>query len=329
VGSDISIDTLREIITGKKTESKMLLEVFKHHNEQMEKLVGIDFAPGTMERYNTALIHTREFIQWKYKQDDIGINKLSYEFVSEMEFYFKTIRKCCHNTSVKYISNVKKIVNICIKNGWLQRDPFFGYKMCKKEVIRAFLTKGEIEAVYRKIFPTDRLTLVRDIFIFSCFTGLSYADIEKLKRSEIIVGIDGDKWISTTRQKTETASRIPLLPTAIEILEKYKDHPKCVNQGLILPILSNQNMNGYLKEITDMVGIEKRLTFHCARHTFATTVTLTNGVPIETVSKMLGHTNLKTTQQYAKIVDLKVSEDMRTLKNKFSLALNEKKETGN
>jgi integrase len=328
VGGHITVDTLREIVTGKKTEEKMLLEVFKQHNEQMEQLVNIDFAPGTMERYHTALLHTRDFIRWKYKIEDIGINALDYEFVSAMEFYFKTVRKCCHNTSVKYISNVKKIVNICIKSGWLQRDPFFGYKMCKKEVIRAFLTKGELEAVYQKVFPAERLTLVRDIFIFSCFTGLSYADIEKLKRSEIIIGIDGDKWISTTRQKTESASRIPLLPTALEILEKYKDHPKCVNKGLLLPILSNQNMNGYLKEITDVVGIEKRLTFHCARHTFATTVTLTNGVPIETVSKMLGHSNLKTTQQYAKIVDLKVSEDMRSLKNKFSLASNGKKDTG-
>jgi site-specific recombinase XerD len=318
LGSEITVDAIREIISGKKPQGKMLLQVFKHHNEQMEQLVGIDFSPGTMERYHTALSHTRDFILWKYKSEDIEIDELNYEFVTQMEFYFKTVRKCCHNTSVKYISNVKKIVNICIKNGWLQRDPFFGYKMCKKEVIRAFLTKSEIEAVYHKTFPTDRLTLVRDIFIFSCFTGLSYADIEKLKRSEIIVGIDGEQWISTTRQKTETASRIPLLPTALEILEKYRDHPKCVNQGLILPILSNQNMNGYLKEITDMVGIEKRLTFHCARHTFATTVTLTNGVPIETVSKMLGHTNLKTTQQYAKIVDIKVSEDMKLLKSKFN-----------
>jgi integrase len=318
-GEVVTTDTIREIITGRNRNSKMMLEVFDYHNNQMRELVHIDFAPGTMERYDTARSHTSDFIKWKYGLEDIDINKLTYEFVTDMEFYFKTERRCCHNTAMKYISNVKKVVNICIKNGWLQRDPFFGYKVVKKEVIREFLSEAEIAAVYSKVFPTERLNLVRDIFIFSCYTGLAYADIEKLKRSEIIIGIDGDKWVSTTRQKTDTASRIPLLPIALEILEKYKNHPKCVNQDLLLPILSNQNMNGYLKEIADLVGIEKRFTFHCARHTFATTVTLTNGVPIETVSKMLGHRNLKTTQHYAKIIDRKVSDDMKQLKKKLGM----------
>lgn len=318
-GEVVTTDSIREIITGRNRNSKMLLEVFDYHNTQMRDLVDIDFAPGTMERYETARSHTKDFIKWKYSLEDIDINKLNYEFVTDMEFYFKTERKCCHNTAMKYISNVKKVVNICIKNGWLQRDPFFGYKLVKKEVIREILSEEEIAAVYSKVFPTERLNLVRDIFIFSCYTGLAYADIEKLKRSEIIIGIDGDKWVSTTRQKTDTASRIPLLPIALEILEKYKNHPKCLNQDLLLPILSNQNMNGYLKEIADLVGIEKRFTFHCARHTFATTVTLTNGVPIETVSKMLGHRNLKTTQHYAKIIDRKVSDDMKQLRKKLGM----------
>jgi integrase len=315
----VTTDTIREIITGKNRNSKMLLEVFDYHNTQMRELVDIDFAAGTMERYETARSHTKDFIKWKYGLEDLDINKLNYEFVTDMEFYFKTERKCCHNTAMKYISNVKKVVNICIKNGWLQHDPFFGYKLVKKEVIREILSEEEIAAVYSKVFPTERLNLVKDIFIFSCYTGLAYADIEKLKRSEIIIGIDGDKWVSTTRQKTDSASRIPLLPIALEILEKYKNHPRCLNQDLLLPILSNQNMNGYLKEIADLVGIEKRFTFHCARHTFATTVTLTNGVPIETVSKMLGHRNLKTTQHYAKIIDRKVSDDMKQLKKKLGM----------
>jgi integrase len=328
-GELVSTETLREIITGRNRNTKMLLEVFDYHNKQMQELVNIDFAAGTMERYETARSHTRDFIKWKYGLDDIDITKLNYEFVTEMEFYLKAKRKCCHNTSLKYISNVKKIVNICVKNGWLQRDPFFGYRMQKKEVIREFLTEEEIHLVYNKIFPAERLNLVRDIFIFSCYTGLAYADIEKLKRSEIIVGIDGEKWISTTRQKTDSSSRIPLLPIATEVLLKYKDHPKCVTNDLLLPILSNQNMNGYLKEIAAIAGINKKFTFHCARHTFATTVTLTNGVPIETVSKMLGHRNLKTTQHYAKILDSKVSHDMSCLKRKLSMKSSDKnKETG-
>jgi site-specific recombinase XerD len=168
-----------------------------------------------------------------------------------------------------------------------------------------------------KLFVTDRLTQVRDIFLFSCYTGLAYSDVQKLRRSEISTGIDGGKGIFTRRQKTDTASRIPILPMAEAILLRYADHPQCKAKDRVLPILSNQKMNAYLKEIADCCGITKRLTFHIARHTFATTITLSNGVPIETVSKMLGHRNLKTTQHYAKILDRKVSQDMQALKEKL------------
>lgn len=161
---------------------------------------------------------------------------------------------------------------------------------------------------------------VRDIFIFCCFTGLSYADVKKLRRSEIALGIDGGKWIFTKRQKTDTSSHIPILPNALDILSRYKDNPECENRDLVLPVLSNQKMNAYLKEIADVCSIDKHLTFHLARHTFATTITLSNGVPIETVSKILGHTALKTTQHYAKVLDIKISQDMGKLKQQFSLS---------
>lgn len=316
-GVEITAEAIREKFGGGE-RSRRLIEIFEEHNEQMSQLVDIEFAPGTMERYETAKKHVESFLQWKYGITDIDIKRISYQFVTDYEFWLKAIQKCSHNTSLKYISNLKKIINICIKNGWLDRDPFFGYKMKKREVIREFLSEDEIAKVYSYDFPTSRLTVVRDMFIFSCYTGLSYADIQKLKRSEIIVGIDGEKWICTQRQKTETASRIPLLPIALEIIEKYKDDVRCITKDLLLPILSNQKMNSYLKEIAGVVGIEKEFTFHCARHTFATTVTLANGVPIETVSKMLGHTNLKTTQHYAKILDSKVSQDMKLLKTKIA-----------
>jgi site-specific recombinase XerD len=166
-------------------------------------------------------------------------------------------------------------------------------------------------------FVSERLKQVRDIFLFSCFTGLAYADVKKLDRNQIVIGIDGEKWINTRRQKTDTRSNIPLLPVALELLNKYSNHPQCLNENKLLPVLSNQKMNSYLKEIADCCGINKELTFHIARHTFATTVTLTNGVSIESVSKMLGHKNLRTTQHYAKILDQKVSADMQILKSKY------------
>jgi site-specific recombinase XerD len=298
---------------------RMILEVFQEHNDQVAALVGKGFAAGTLERYITSLKHTRSFIQWKFHRDDLPITALNYEFMSQYAFWFRSVRNCDHNTTMKYLANFKKIVIICLKNGWLSKDPFYGFKLARKEVAREFLTDDELGLIRSKYFSMERISQVRDIFLFSCYTGLAYADVKKLKRSEIGIGIDGEKWIFTSRQKTDTLSRIPLLTQAIEILDRYKSYPSCDNADRLLPVLSNQKMNAYLKEIADCCGIQKPFTYHTARHTFATTITLSNGVPIETVSKMLGHRNLKTTQHYAKILDKKVSDDMRRLKEKFAV----------
>jgi site-specific recombinase XerD len=318
----VDVESIKNLLTGKVEKSKMVLEVFNYHNEQIAALVNSEYSPSTLKRYKTSLGHTRSFIKWKYGVEDFEINKLNFEFVSEYEFWFKSVRKCNHNTTIKYISNFKKIVNGCIRRGWLTKDPFLGFKMSKREVEIIALSKEDLQAISDKVFSCERLSQVRDIFLFCCFTGLAYVDIKKLKRSEIALGIDGEKWIFTSRQKTETPSRIPLLPQSINIMEKYNDHVQCLNEDRLLPVLSNQKMNAYLKEIADVCNINKNFTFHIARHTFATTVTLSNGVPIETVSKMLGHKNLRTTQHYAKILDRKVSEDMQQLKTKLLNANN-------
>ena len=168
-----------------------------------------------------------------------------------------------------------------------------------------------------KKIEIERVGHVRDIFVFCCYTGLAYIDVKQLRRTELLKGVDGKEWLMTQRQKTESPTRLPLLPKALEIVGKYRSHPECAKSNLVLPVLSNQKMNAYLKELADICGIKKVLTFHIARHTFATTVTLSNGVPIETVSKMLGHKNLSQTQHYAKIIDLKVSEDMQRLEDRL------------
>ncbi len=321
-GLPLTLDAIRNKWLGISNErARMLLEIFDQHNEQMKALVGKEFSPLTLERYITSRKHTHDFMKWKYKIEDIDIQKLNYEFITDYEFWLKSVRKCDHNTTIKYLSNFKKIVNICLKNAWLARDPFLGFKMTKREVERPFLTDSELQTIASKTFLAPRINQVRDIFLFSCYTGLAYADVKKLTRNEVSTGIDGEKWIFTHRQKTETSSRIPLLPPAMVILERYKDHPQCENEGRLLPVLSNQKMNAYLKEIADTCDITKKMTTHTARHTFATTVTLTNGVPIETVGRMLGHRNLKTTQHYAKILDKKVSEDMLVLRAKFKHSL--------
>ncbi|RTY84848.1 site-specific integrase [Flavobacterium sp. ZB4P23] len=313
----ITSENLKNEIFDLHDNQRMLIPIFKDHNNKIKELVGKEYAPGTLERYNTSLKHTVEFLEWKYKVSDIDINKIDHAFVTDYEFYLRSVRNCANNTAVKYLKNFNKIIKICISNGWIDKDPFANYKSKIREVERDYLTQEEVQDIYSKVFATERLNQVKDIFVFSCFTGLAYIDVKNLTVSNISMGIDGGKWIFTHRQKTETASRIPLLPIPEELILKYANHPQCINEDKLLPVLSNQKMNSYLKEIADVCGIKKDLTFHIARHTFATTVTLTNGVPIESVSKMLGHKNIRTTQHYAKILDKKVSEDMMILRNKM------------
>ncbi len=326
-GNEANFENFRNKFFGIEERKKMLVPIFEDHNQKVEALLNQEFAPGTLERYKTSLKHTIDFLKWKYNVSDIDIKKIDHVFVTEYEFYLRSVRKCANNTAVKYIKNFGKIIRICIANGWIDKNPFANFKSKVKEVERVFLVEEELEVMANKEIKFERLALVRDIFLFSCYTGLAYIDVKQLSSLNINIGIDGFKWIFTNRQKTDTKSNIPLLPMAEEIITKYKDHPQCINQGKLLPILSNQKMNAYLKELADMCGIQKELTFHIARHTFATSVTLTNGVPIESVSKMLGHKNLRTTQHYAKILDKKVSEDMQILRLKLGVKNSEVKLT--
>ena len=314
-----SAEKIKNQYLGIGESHKMLLEIFEEHNKQVEKLIGKDFAAGTAERYKTAKMHVEDYIKKDYELLDIPIKDVDHKFITGFEYYLKTVRNCSHNTSVKYITNFKKIVRIAYSNDWITKDPFFNWKGRLKIVDREFLTEEEIQTMIKKELHTLRLDQVKDIFIFCCFTGLAYADVKKLSENNLVIGIDGEKWINIKRTKTDTKSNIPILPTAEAIIEKYANHPEVTNGNRLLPVLSNQKMNAYLKEISDLCGFTKNLTFHLARHTFATTVTLTNGVPIESVSKMLGHKSLKTTQHYAKILDRKVSDDMTALRNKLNL----------
>jgi site-specific recombinase XerD len=313
----LSIENFKNKLLGNEERKRMLVPIFEDHNNKIKELVGKEYAPGTLERYTTSLKHTIEFMQWKYNISDIDITKIDHAFITDYEFWLRSVRNCANNTAVKYLKNFNKIIKLCLANDWLDKNPFANYKSKVKEVERVYLTEAEIQNIIEKDFKTERLSLVRDIFLFSCFTGLAYIDVKNLTKSHMSYGIDGEKWIFTHRQKTESASKIPILPVTQMIIDKYENHPQCLNEDKLLPILSNQKMNAYLKEIAGVCEIEKELTFHIARHTFATTVTLTNGVPIESVSKMLGHKNLRTTQHYAKVLDKKVSDDMMILREKF------------
>jgi site-specific recombinase XerD len=316
-GIVITAESLKKEYSGVVERPRMFIEIVQQHNNDIKTLIGKDYSKATWVKYNTTQKHILEFLKWKYSVTDINLTNLNFEFINDFEFYLKSQKNIDVNTNAKYIKNIKKIVRECVSKNWLDKDPFMAYKVKAKKTDREFLTELELKAIQEKEFNIERLEHIKDLFVFSCYTGLAYIDIYNLTSNNISIGIDGEKWIFTHRQKTETASRIPLLQPALDILNNYANHPAAVSGGRLLPVPSNQKMNAYLKEIAAVCGITKELTFHMARHTFATTVTLTNGVPIESISKMLGHTKLQTTQIYAKILDKKVSNDMQALRNKF------------
>ena len=314
----VTSEKIKNAYLGKDKKDKMVLEIFQDHNDKVEKLVGKDFAAGTLERYRTAKKHVEDYIAQEYNVKDISVKEVDHQFITGFEYYLKTTRNCAHNSAIKYITNFKKIIRIAYANDWISKDPFIHWKAKLKIVDREYLTEKELQILVKKEFSISRLEQVKDIFIFCCFTGLAYADVKKLSKNNLVFGITGEQWIKINRSKTDTRSNIPLLTIPLAILQKYADSSNLSGTEFLLPVLSNQKMNAYLKEISDLCNINKNLTFHLARHTFATTVTLTNGVPIESVSKMLGHKSIKTTQHYAKIIDKKVSDDMNMLKDKLS-----------
>jgi site-specific recombinase XerD len=320
-GKNITAELLKNKLTGVEEKQRMLLQIIEQHNKDIQTLIGKDYSRATWVKYETTKKHIVDFLKWKYRLSDINIKNLNYEFITDFEFYLRSEKNIDVNTNAKYIKNLKKIIHECVAKNWLDKDPFMAYKIKNRQTEREFLTEAELRIIEEKQFGFERLEHIRDIFLFSCYTGLAYIDVFNLTPESIALGIDGEKWIFTHRQKTEIASRIPLLPPALAILEKYSNDPKVIAAGKLLPVPSNQKVNAYLKEIATLCEIKKELTFHVARHTFATTVTLTNGVPIESVSKMLGHKKLQTTQHYAKILDKRVSQDMEVLRTKYKSQL--------
>jgi len=313
----ITAEKIKQQYSGDDIVRKMLLEVFDQHNADLAKLVGKDFVRATLTKYNTVRSRVAGYIQHKYKKDDIYLESIDYAFVAGFEMYLKTICEIEHNTAMRYIKNLKKIINLAVNNKWLIHNPFNAFKCTYRKVNRVELEWDEITLLSEHEFKIKRLEEVRDTFLFCCYTGYAFVDVEKLTPQNIVSGRDQVLWIKTTRTKTEIDSNVPLIPQAIAILDKYKDHSCREIENRLLPVKSNQKMNAYLKEIADLAGVTKNLTTHIARHTFATTVTLDNDVPLESVSKMLGHTKLTTTQIYAKTKDRKVNRDMHALTNRM------------
>ena len=308
----VTAHLLQELFFGqeKPEEVRTLLGTMQEHNDQCRALVGTDYALITVRRYESCRRYLAELIRQRYGKEDLPLTEVNGELVRAFAFYLKTEKGCQQNTVIRYMKCLKKITNLACANDWIAKDPFLGIRFHEKEVVREFLTMDELQTIYHKEFPLERLTLVRDVFIFAAFTGLAFIDVQQLAPEHIVRDNNGNLWIRKPRQKTKNMCNIPLLDIPQEILRKYADHPTCRKKGVLLPVPCNQKMNSYLKEIADICMIRKNLTTHCARHSYATSVCLANGVSLENVAKMLGHSNIKMTQHYARVLDSSILRDM-------------------
>ncbi|MFY0715210.1 site-specific integrase [Seonamhaeicola sp. NFXS20] len=318
-GEFISSEAIKARYLGEDDNSKTLRELIAYHHENMAFVL----KSGTMKNYYTTEKYLFKFLLKKSRLKDIYVKQLNYEFVTDFEHFLRNYRNSkkqlmlSNNGVMKHLERFKKMVNLAVKLEWMHKNPFNQFQMKYHKYDRAYLTERELQLLEGTEFTNERLQRVKDCFVFSCYTGLSYVDVKELTENNIIKGIDGNYWIFTNREKTDERVKVPLLPKALEIIEKYRVFQKVDFTDGLLPISSNQKTNKYLKEIAGLCNIHKNITFHVARHTFATTVMLSNGVPIETVSKLLGHSKLTTTQLYARVVETKIGEDIRNLLERF------------
>lgn len=317
----ITAQLIKSRFLGMDESGKTLLELFKYHNEvSKEKLNS-----HTLRHYKVTQGYLEKFLNMKLKTTDVSLQSLNYSFIVDFECFIKSYepkdhqRKMSHNTAMKHLQRLRKMVTMAYHMEWIIKDPFVRFKSSFENKRREFLTETELDSLEKFHSSIERLNIIKDLFLFSCYTGLSYIDMNGLTADNIILGIDGNYWIKSKRQKTNSFLEIPLLNQAKNLIKKYEGHQRTIISNTLFPCFSNQKINSYLKEVAELSGIKKNLTFHMARHTFATTVTLSNGVPIETVSKLLGHTKIATTQIYARVINKKVSEDMFKLNKKLQV----------
>jgi len=315
----ITANAIKARYLGEDATQKTLRDIIRYHNDHMLTVLKY----GTMKNYYTTEKYLYKFLSEELKASDIYLKQLNYRFICDFEHYlrkFKNAKKqlmMTNNGVMKHLERFKKIINLALKLEWILKNPFQQFQLKFDKYDRQYLTERELHVLENMHYTNERLEKVKDCFIFSCYTGLSFIDAKGLTKKHITLGIDNTYWIFTKREKTDEMVKVPILPKAMEILEKYTSIVDAQYTDVLLPLSSNQKTNSYLKEIAKDCGIQKNLTFHVARHTFATSVMLSNGVPIETVSKLLGHAKLSTTQIYARVVESKISEDINNLLLRF------------
>ena len=319
-GKEISADLIKTRYKGLPDADEIhkptILELYEIHNRKLKELVDIDIAQATYKRHNTSKSHVATFIKYHFGQDDLELDRIDYKFLNDYEHYFKVVRKCNHNSTMKYIKNLGKVIRLGLAEGFMTKNPFDKFKLTYKAVQRDILTIEEVDKLVKLKIPEERLDRVRDLFVFCIYTGLAFVDVTNLKMEHLVKTHEGTTWIKNSRCKTSVSFLIPLLPIPVRLIKKYEGFFKRDIDGSVMPTLSNQKYNSYLKELSIRAKISKNLTSHLARHTFATTITLNEGVPLEVVSKMLGHSDTKTTQIYAKIQEKAILNGMKNLIDK-------------
>ena len=313
----ITADIIKDCFYGRDKVQRSLLEVYAEHNEKCRALIGKEYTESTITKFDTSINRLKEYIRSCYHCDDIMLAELDGQFIRDFDFWLKTEKHCQNNSALKHLKNLKKVVRIALANDWIKKDPFYGIHFKQEEVNVEFLSREELDILMNKEFTIKRLEQVRDIFVFCCFTALAFVDVQQLSREHLIKDNNGALWIRKARQKTNQMCNIPVLSIPQRILRKYEDNAECIKKGVLLPVISNQRMNAYLKEIADLCGIAKRLTTHVARHTAATVVFLANDVSMENVSKILGHSNIRMTQHYARVLDSSIMRDMANVERNF------------
>lgn len=301
-------------INPNKKSERTILEVIQSHNDDAEKLIGIDFAKTTVLRYKSMKRYLAEMIKKNYDVDDLPLSQFTGEVIRAYEVFLKTEKDMSQNTLIRYMKALKKITNRCIANDWIHKDPFVGIKFREEPTEPEFLTIEELNRIYECEPGCKRLEVVRDMFLMSAFTGLAFSDVSQLTSEHIVRDNAGNLWIRKHRQKTRQISNIPLLDIPAAILKKYEGDKKAAKKGVLLPVPANQVMNRYLKEIATICKIDKYLTTHVARHTYAT-VCLSQGVSLKNVSKMLGHASVKMTEHYARVLDTSILREMNEIRN--------------
>lgn len=305
-----------------RKQERTILQVIQEHNDEAKQLIGKDFVEITWRRYETMKRYLGELIKQKYGVDDLPLSDFTGEVIRAYEVYLKTEKDLCQNTLIRYMKALKKITNRCLANDWIQKDPFAGIKFREDPTDPEFLTLEEVDRIYNCNPGSKRLEVIRDMFLMSAFTGLAFTDVSQLTEDHIVTDNDGNKWIRKPRQKTKQMSNIPLLDIPLAIIEKYKGDKKAAKKGVLLPIPCNQVMNRYLKEIATICKINKHLTMHTARHTYAT-LCLSQGVSLKNVSSMLGHASVKMTERYARVLDSSVLRDMNAIRDTLNLGRNQ------